>query len=118
MNTITIPTVAEVRPVTSVPTTGNAPSTTNSTPPQPVVVDHLDLSVQVSQQQDQPKIQYANPEVLGTTSFSLYKSADGELVTRIVDQKTGKVTYIPKEFPVLGGRTGGGGIQSVVNITA
>jgi len=103
-----------------------APTTTRDIPPaiysghaqaQQTVVDQVDLSPQAAQQAE-PKIQYANPEVLGTTSFSLYKAEDGELVTRIVDQKTGKVTYIPKEFPSLDGNLGSQGTQPALNITA
>jgi hypothetical protein len=119
VESIGIPQLAVVpASVPSAPPVNSAPQAVTRNPApatpvqQPVVTDRVVLSPQAVQQAE-PKVEYANPEILGTTSFSLYKSATGEFVTRIVDQKTGKVIYIPKEVPVLGD-----GSSQVVNITA
>ena len=91
-------------PVLSTPSSQNVSPIALPTPApvQPAVTDQVDISAEAAAQQPvQPKVIYADSEVLGTTSFSLYKGSDGKFVTRIVDEKTGKVTYIPKETPTL-----------------
>jgi len=114
--TVQLITVTPV-PVVSVPTQGNTQPVTTPLSPQPVDTDQIDISAQAAQQPVQPKVQYANSEVLGTTSFSIYKDSDGQLVTRFFDTKTGQVTYIPKESQVLGSSSGNNA-SSLVNITA
>jgi hypothetical protein len=47
--------------------------------------------------------QYANFNVLGTSTFTIFKDVNGQLVTRSRDWTTGKVTYIPEPDMVRNG---------------
>ena len=84
-------------------------------PVQPAVSDQVDISPQ-AQQLGKPKVQYANPEVLGTQAVTMYM-VDGQLYTRYRDERTNKVTYIPNEAQVLSGNSSGNA-QPSLNITA
>ena len=107
-------------PVVSVPSAGNTQPVILPTPApttQPAATDQVNISAQAEQQQPaQPKVQYANPQVLGTTAVTMYM-VNGQLYTRYRDEVTNKVTYIPEEAPVLGGSSGNN-LPSLVNITA
>lgn len=61
--------------------------------------------------------QVANVYVLGNQTFSLFKDATGQYITRFTNLQDGKVTYIPEPTLFeLSGNTAGA--KPVLNITA
>lgn len=40
--------------------------------------------------------QIANTSILGSQTFTIFKDAAGQMVTRFFDQRSGRVTYIPE----------------------
>jgi hypothetical protein len=72
---------------------------------------------QANQQMAQ-HVQIANPYVVGDQEFSLFKDATGQYITRYVNLKSGKVTYIPEPTLFKMHSDSGGQSQPLLNIQA
>ena len=57
------------------------------------------------------------PQPLGTMSFTMFKDAVGQVITRFFDKATGKAVYIPEPQLLRLAQASGGG-QSLLNINA
>ena len=118
MDAISVSMVTDPVPAVSVPTSGNSQPVINPAPVQLPVADHLELSSEAAQlQAPQPRVQYANPEVLGTNAVTTYM-VNGQLYTRIRDENTNKVTYLPNEAQVLPPGNDLADMSPILNITA
>lgn len=56
------------------------------------------------------------PQPLGSQSFTMFKDATGQVITRFRDANSGKVVYIPEPNLLRLANVGGG--QSLLNINA
>ena len=58
------------------------------------------------------------PQPLGSMSFTMFKDAVGQVITRFFDKNTGKAVYIPEPQLLRLAQASAGGGRSILNVNA
>lgn len=96
-----IPQAAPAVPAATAAPIGGSRAAAQVPQPVPVEVPAVEVSARSIEQQryaavNQAAQRYANINVLGTTTFTIFKDAAGTLVTRFFDRTSGDVKYVPE----------------------
>ncbi len=96
---ITIPIITTPAPALSLPTPRSAPAA--ETPLPDPNAGHIDVDVQAADQQRRATIErmaqdLANVFIVSDKSFTIFKDATGQYITRYTSLRDGRVTYIPE----------------------